>query len=35
MGHERIGTTDRYLRAIEVDECTIKDVLDTLLAGTS
>ena len=35
MGHERIGTTDRYLRAIAVDECTLKDVLDTLLAGTT
>ena len=35
MGHERIGTTDRYLRAIAVDECAIKDVLDTLLAGTA
>ena len=35
MGHERIGTTDRYLRAIAVDECTLKDVLDTLLGGTT
>lgn len=31
MGHERIETTDRYLRAIAVDECVLKDVLDTLL----
>lgn len=33
MGHERIETTDRYLRAIAVDECVIKDVLETLLDG--
>jgi len=31
MGHERIETTDRYLRAIAVDECVLKEVLDTLL----
>ena len=35
MGHERIGTTDRYLRAIAVDEYTLKDVLDTLLGETA
>jgi len=34
MGHERIETTDRYLRAIAVDACVLKDVLDTLLSGT-
>ena len=32
MGHERIETTDRYLRAIAVDACVLKDVLDTLLS---
>lgn len=32
MGHERIETTDRYLRAISVDACVLKDVLDTLLS---
>lgn len=35
MGHERIGTTDRYLRAIAVDECALKGVLDTLFAETT
>ena len=34
MGHERIETTDRYLRAIAVDAGTLKGVLDTLLSGT-
>lgn len=34
MGHERIETTDRYLRAIAVDACALKEVLDTLLSGT-
>lgn len=34
MGHERIATTDRYLRAIAVDACVLKDVLNTLLSGT-
>jgi integrase/recombinase XerD len=34
MGHERIETTDRYLRAIAVDACVLKEVLDTLLCGT-
>ena len=33
MGHERIETTDRYLRAIAVDAGTLKEVLDTLLSG--
>jgi integrase len=33
MGHERIETTDRYLRAIAVDEGGLKEVLDTLLSG--
>ena len=32
MGQERIETTDRYLRAIAVDACVLKDVLDTLLS---
>lgn len=32
MGHERIETTDRYLRAIAVDANALKDVLDTLLS---
>ena len=32
MGHERIETTDRYLRAIAVDACVLKEVLDTLLS---
>jgi site-specific recombinase XerD len=34
MGHERIGTTDRYVRAIAVDACVLKDVLNTLLSET-
>lgn len=34
MGHERIETTDRYLRAIAVDACMLKEILDTLLSGT-
>lgn len=34
MGHERIETTDRYLRAIAVDAGTLKGVLDTLLSAT-
>ena len=33
MGHERIETTDRYLRAIAVDAGTLKEVLDTLLSA--
>lgn len=33
MGHERIETTDRYLRAIAVDASELKEVLDTLLSG--
>jgi site-specific recombinase XerD len=33
MGHERIETTDRYLRAIAVDTNALKDVLNTLLSG--
>jgi integrase len=32
MGHERIETTDRYLRAIAVDACVLREVLDTLLS---
>ena len=32
MGHERIETTDRYLRAIAVDACVLKEVLDSLLS---
>ena len=35
MGHERIETTDRYLRAIAIDVCVLKDVLDTLLSEAS
>jgi integrase/recombinase XerD len=34
LGHEHIETTDRYLRAVAVDACVLKDVLDTLLAGS-
>ena len=34
MGHERIETTDRYLRAIAVDAGVLKEVLDTLLSAT-
>ena len=34
MGHAHIETTDRYLRAIAVDACVLKDVLDTLLSQT-
>jgi site-specific recombinase XerD len=34
MGHERIETTDRYLRAIAVDACVLREALDTLLSGT-
>lgn len=33
MGHERIETTDRYLRAIVVDSVALKEVLDTLLSA--
>ena len=33
LGHERIETTDRYLRAIAVDDLLLKEVLDTLLSG--
>jgi site-specific recombinase XerD len=33
MGHEHIATTDRYLRAIAVDACVLKDVLEALLSG--
>jgi len=32
LGHEHVETTDRYLRAIAVDPCVLKDVLDTLLS---
>jgi hypothetical protein len=32
MGHERISTTARYLRAIAVDAVDLKDVLNTLLS---
>jgi integrase len=32
MGHERIETTDRYLRAIAVDTNALKDALNTLLS---
>jgi site-specific recombinase XerD len=33
MGHERIETTDRYLRAIAVDFAALKEVLDKLLCA--
>jgi site-specific recombinase XerD len=33
MGHERIETTDRYLRAIAVDGDAIKEALESLLSG--
>jgi integrase len=33
MGHERIGTTDRYLRAIAVDAHVLTDALDSLLGS--
>ena len=33
LGHEHVETTDRYLRAIAVDACVLKGVLDTLLSG--
>ena len=32
LGHEHIETTDRYLRAVAVDPCVLKDVLETLLS---
>ncbi|WP_176071524.1 tyrosine-type recombinase/integrase [Piscinibacter koreensis] len=32
LGHEHLDTTDRYLRAVAVDPCVLKDVLDTLLS---
>lgn len=35
LGHEHVETTDRYLRAIAIDACVLKDVLDTLLSGTT
>jgi hypothetical protein len=34
LGHEHVETTDRYLRAIAIDACVLKDVLDTLLSST-
>ena len=34
LGHEHLDTTDRYLRAVAVDPCVLKDVLDTLLSET-
>jgi len=33
MGHEHIDTTDRYLRAISVDDHILSQVLDTLITG--
>lgn len=33
MGHERIETTDRYLRAISIDACVLSEVFDTLGVG--
>lgn len=35
LGHEHVETTDRYLRAIAIDACVLKDALDTLLSGTT
>lgn len=35
LGHERIETTDRYLRALTAEAGSVKDVLDTLLSGTT
>lgn len=34
LGHERIETTDRYLRAIAVDAISLGEILQTLLDGT-
>jgi site-specific recombinase XerD len=31
MGHEHLETTDRYLRAVAIDFCSLGDVLDSLL----
>ena len=31
MGHEHLETTDRYLRAVAIDVCSLGDVLDSLL----
>jgi site-specific recombinase XerD len=33
MGHEHIDTTDRYLRAVSVDNHVLSQVLDTLITG--
>jgi len=33
MGHERIETTDRYLRAISIDACVLTEVFDSLRLG--
>jgi len=33
MGHERIETTDRYLRAISIDGCVLTEVFDSLRVG--
>jgi site-specific recombinase XerD len=33
MGHERIETTDRYLRAISIDACVLTEVFDALGFG--
>ena len=33
MGHERIETTDRYLRAINIDACVLTEVFDALGVG--
>lgn len=35
MGHERIETTDRYLRVISAEAGSLQEVLDTLLSGTT
>lgn len=35
LGHERIETTDRYLRALTAEAGSVKEVLDTLLSGTT
>jgi hypothetical protein len=32
LHHERIETTDRYLRAVAVDTHSLTDILDSLIA---
>lgn len=33
MGHQQIETTDRYLRAISIDSCSLPEILRSLLDG--